>query len=488
MPIGIDAQNRTTRQNNQTTRSISSETSKQSGQTTRRTTRTSVNNEERQNNRASTRNDSEAFFADTKTSNVIKKADDDIVLVVEGEGKDKTEATKNALRSAIEQTYGTFVSANTEILNDDLVKDEIVTIASGNIKSYKELSSLALPNGNTSVSLSAVVSIGKLVSYAKSKGASAEFAGETFMMEMKMYELNKENEKKALNNLLRELDIIAPKLYDYKLTIGNPKQKQALIKRWISVGGSIENGYSLPMIIHVSKNNNYTQWMNHCCSVINALSLSDKECTMAKNSNITYGTIKLDLISGKQIFYLRQDNSFLTEYIKDLSKRINSGLYAWKLEEKGANITYSPSFLSLKYDANNKPWEDGRYGNRELIPWSDNAQTYIIERELSEEASDAFMRDEYEIPRDRNGKSKVFLEPENSGLYVASDNPEEVFIYDTFNSDFTVMDVYMPYYIRDVEPCMKETEKKDLNLQVEIFFTGDRIKSVKRFEVKSQSE
>ena len=55
-----------------------------------------------------------------------QKAADDITLVVDGEGKDKTEATKNALRSAIEQSYGTFVSANTVILNDELVKDEIV--------------------------------------------------------------------------------------------------------------------------------------------------------------------------------------------------------------------------------------------------------------------------------------------------------------------------------------------------------------------------
>ncbi len=35
---------------------------------------------------------------------------DDVTLVVNGSGKDKAEATKAALRSAIEQAYGVFVS------------------------------------------------------------------------------------------------------------------------------------------------------------------------------------------------------------------------------------------------------------------------------------------------------------------------------------------------------------------------------------------
>ena len=48
---------------------------------------------------------------------------DQVTLVVSGEGATKEQATHVALRSAIEQAYGVFVSANTEILNDELVKD-----------------------------------------------------------------------------------------------------------------------------------------------------------------------------------------------------------------------------------------------------------------------------------------------------------------------------------------------------------------------------
>ena len=63
----------------------------------------------------------------------------EVTLVVTGEGATKEEATNNVLRSAVEQAFGVFVSANTTILNDEIVRDEIATITSGNIKSFKEL-------------------------------------------------------------------------------------------------------------------------------------------------------------------------------------------------------------------------------------------------------------------------------------------------------------------------------------------------------------
>jgi len=102
----------------------------------------------------------------------------EVTLTVSGDGATKKEATDVALLSAIEQAFGVFVSANTTILNDELVKDEIAKLTSGNIKKYEEIASAILPNGNTTVTLKATVSVSKLITYAQSKGSSAEFAGE----------------------------------------------------------------------------------------------------------------------------------------------------------------------------------------------------------------------------------------------------------------------------------------------------------------------
>lgn len=147
---------------------------------------------------------------------------DEVTLVVSGDGVNKEEATKVALRSAIEQAYGTFVSANTSIVNDELIKDEIVTVASGNIKSYEEISSEYLSNGKSAVTLKATVSISKLISYAQSKGASTEFAGATFAMNMKMYELNKKNEIVAIKHLLEKVVPLVPYSLKRELVVGEP--------------------------------------------------------------------------------------------------------------------------------------------------------------------------------------------------------------------------------------------------------------------------
>ena len=153
---------------------------------------------------------------------VYAQQTDEVTLVVSADGPTKDEATKIALRNAIEQAYGTFVSANTTILNDGLVKDEIVTISSGNIKDYSEASYNAMPDGKFFVTLKATVSISKLVSYAQSKGAETEFAGATFGMNMKMKELNKQNEKKVIDNMITQLESL-PNLFDYKIELFNPK-------------------------------------------------------------------------------------------------------------------------------------------------------------------------------------------------------------------------------------------------------------------------
>lgn len=114
----------------------------------------------------------------------------DVTLTVLGTGVNKEEAVTNALRSAIEQAYGVFVSSDLTILNDEVVRNEIATISKGNIKSYKELSVSLLPNNNYSVTLSAVVSTDKLINYAKANNFRIEFAGGVFGQRLKILELN----------------------------------------------------------------------------------------------------------------------------------------------------------------------------------------------------------------------------------------------------------------------------------------------------------
>lgn len=154
---------------------------------------------------------------------IAASAQDVVSLVVSADGPTKTQAIDNALRSAIEQTYGTFVSANTQILNDQLVKDEIATVSSGNIQKYTEIAAVTLSNGNTSVTLNVTVSLKKLVKYAKNKGSECEFAGATLGANLRQLQFRYDNSKKALEHLKEYTRIVGSRVFDYEIKVGKPQ-------------------------------------------------------------------------------------------------------------------------------------------------------------------------------------------------------------------------------------------------------------------------
>lgn len=172
---------------------------------------------------------------------VCAQAVEEVTLVVSSDGATKEDAVKFALRSAIEQAYGTFVSANTSILNDELVKDEIVTVSSGNVKSYEEIVSETLPNGRFFVTLKATVSLSKLISYAQSKGAECEFAGATFGMQVKLEELNRENISKVFENLALQYKEIIPSCFDYKINAEPAENFNEFVNRSFEGVGSYKS-------------------------------------------------------------------------------------------------------------------------------------------------------------------------------------------------------------------------------------------------------
>ena len=279
----------------------------------------------------------------------------DVTLVVSADGVSKDEATKTALRSAIEQAYGTFVSANTTILNDELVKDEIVTVASGNIKEYKEITCEQMPNGKMFVTLQATVSISNLISYAKSKGAEAEFAGATFGMNMKLKELNKQNEKKVLENLLVQIEQLMPHAFEWTLEIDEPKMPSNSVHNasfgffWeisdIASSGkpnvntfyvmnkesfmpegladllsNIQDYYEMCMQVGVLPNQQAIKIYDLMLSTLSSLSLSKAECNEYNRLNIEYSTLYLKDISFYYKFYDLVENDLHDAYQLCLKK------------------------------------------------------------------------------------------------------------------------------------------------------------------------
>jgi hypothetical protein len=153
---------------------------------------------------------------------VNAQEDKTVTLTVSGTGKTLEEAKTNALRSAIEQAFGAFISSKTEILNDNLIKDEIVSVANGNVQKFEIVSQVEMPNSGYAMTLNATVSITNLTSFAESKGVAIEFKGGLFAQNIKLQKLNEEAEEKATKNLIEVYIQLLENSFDFNLESTEP--------------------------------------------------------------------------------------------------------------------------------------------------------------------------------------------------------------------------------------------------------------------------
>ena len=307
----------------------------------------------------------------TSQSPSESSSEDEVTLVVSADGATKDEATKVALRSAIEQAYGTFVSANTTILNDELVKDEIVTVTSGNIKHYSEISSNVMPDGKTFVTLQATVCISKLVSYAQSKGAETEFAGATFGMNMKMKELNKQNEIKAWQNLKDQIIEMYKSAFTYQLEVDGPKLIDDRLEvefnnyrfrfgkdEWQKIGlpGNPTDYYAVIFKVKIVPTQMMESIVELIANTANSLALTGDEYEEYKELNIpTSGYGQNQVIHGKVISpnygydcYFRSDIPYI-----EINNEIMKILCNFEIVDNVGNASY---FKSWKYGEIRDPY------------------------------------------------------------------------------------------------------------------------------------
>jgi hypothetical protein len=150
-----------------------------------------------------------------------------INVIGTGIGTDVTSATNQALRNCIEKSMGTFLSSSTVVLNDSLVKDEIITIASGNIVSYEILSDVVTEEGHY-VSLSAKISPEKLITSLKVKGYSFEINGGVYAQNILKDKFYAEQEIAALQTFITVWKKV--QLFDFDIELIEPNSLK--ISQW----------------------------------------------------------------------------------------------------------------------------------------------------------------------------------------------------------------------------------------------------------------
>ena len=207
-----------------------------------------------------------------------------VTLTVSAQGQTKDEAKQNALRDAIEQAFGTFISSKTEVLNNNLVKDEIVSVSNGSIQEFDILSEFQMQNGEWSITLKTVVSVTKLTSFCESKGISVEFKGSLFAFNVNQQKLNEKNEIIAIENLSKVIKNLADRSFDYTVTVlSEPTsydediREKFMNRKHQDISHLLGVYWKIPMYISVYKNKNIDNLAKIFYSTIKGLSLTEKE-------------------------------------------------------------------------------------------------------------------------------------------------------------------------------------------------------------------
>lgn len=238
-----------------------------------------------------TTNNSDKQITEAKSTSDNKT----VTLTVSGTGKTLEEAKLNALRSAIEQAFGAFISSKTEILNDSVVKDEIVSVSSGNIQKYDLVSQLEIPNKGYAVTLNATVSIEKLTSFAESKGVTVEFKGGMYGLKLKLQRLNEQAEMNAVLNLTSTCFDILNKSLEFELIVSEPK-----LTKYNKEESNID------FEVKTKINKNFQQFNKYFIENIRNMSLTKNEVEDYKNINKNLYYLTID---GEK-FALRSKESF----------------------------------------------------------------------------------------------------------------------------------------------------------------------------------
>ena len=206
------------------------------------------------------------------SSNEESDSKNSVELVTSSNGKSRSEAIKFALRDALEQSFGAFISSNTKIINDEIINDEIVSVSSGNILNYDVISESQLLNELYAVSVRSTVSLTSLTTYMQNKGHEVSFSGKSFGMKIKLQKLNEQSETKAIDNMIIVLRELIRKSIDFKIV----ETSEPVLKTDFK-GNEGEELYNIIVKVSSYPNKNYNSFKNFMLETLRSLSMSNIE-------------------------------------------------------------------------------------------------------------------------------------------------------------------------------------------------------------------
>ena len=258
------------------------------------------------------------------STTVFAQGVDIVTLTTMGEGRTQSEAVTNALRNAIEQAFGAFVSSRTDIVNDELIRDEIVSVASGNIRRHNVLSSVALPNGYTAVTVRADVSVARLTAFSQGRGIDVEFAGATFGANIRLMQLYENNTRAVLNNLITTIEGVIMNCFDFTISVSDPVRAPSGSYRVVR-GQPRGEKWQIAHTVYITPNRNMENIHRLVRNTLSGISMNEREIenyiALGKKNQIVPIAI---VPNNRRVAGWHNNNLFHARYGRTTSGRINT--------------------------------------------------------------------------------------------------------------------------------------------------------------------
>lgn len=282
-----------------------------------------------------------------------------VTLIVSGQGKTEDEAKQIALRSAIEQAFGTFISSETVINNDSFVSDNITSLSQGSVIGFQVLSSYGFPDNSIFLTMKAVVSITEMQKLTESQGHSVTISGGLFGMNIKLAKLQSDSEIKVVSDMTKICKQILGNSIDYNISIDPPKKSDlredlqvlredaTYSKSWYKFDSLIvENIYKIRFIIECKPNSNLDVFIDYFLNTLNTIKMSYSEIDFATTSGTQYFKLRNNLT--KEIICLRSKES--VKLLEQLFDDATLYLVNYKVVSNEGIVDFSPiKSLSFKY-------------------------------------------------------------------------------------------------------------------------------------------
>lgn len=297
-----------------------------------------------------------------ESGETLVSGEGEIKVVVAGTGPEKQKALENAFENAIIEALGTFVSANTIIENDNLIRDEILLYSKGFIKAFKILLSEEVKDG-ISLTISAIVTRNQVYESVKAKGINIKYDPSSMIYKVNEWKILHDREFTMLEKLLdNELRKVHENLYDYTL-----EAKDAVLKA---------NNYLLPLEVNLKANANLKSEIDNLKIILSELCLDKVERYMAIGKRNLYGGVPAaNFVFADTVVGRKQNKAY--KYCFSINN--NGGIYdsqAHMLTEKDFNKLIATESITLEIrrgsqtnSAQNPLWVEDIFKESDYTPF-----------------------------------------------------------------------------------------------------------------------